>query len=153
MKILAPIALVLFGLFGLLLLVVGVAVRFGLWRTARVVGRTCQFMFGSLHGGPQRGSALARRPSSSRNALFLRAQIAAARGDWLTAEQHCRAAAGHPFRGQGGDGLLLWARVLEKLGRVAEARDALSLVSSRDPESAAARRLSEGAGAGLDHLV
>jgi tetratricopeptide (TPR) repeat protein len=82
---------------------------------------------------------VARRLSSKRNALFLRGHLAGARGDWVTAELHCRAAANHVFRGQGGDGLLLWAHALNQLGRSLEAGDALRLVAERDPESAAAR--------------
>jgi tetratricopeptide (TPR) repeat protein len=89
---------------------------------------------------------IALRTSSKRNVLFLRARIAAARGDWATAERQCREAANHPFRGQGGDGLLLWARALQKLGRTAEATHALRLVAERDPESEAARTASATAG-------
>jgi tetratricopeptide (TPR) repeat protein len=85
------------------------------------------------------GERLALRRSSRRNALLLRARLVAARGDWRAAERLCRAAAQHSFQGQGGDGLLLWARALERLGRPAEAADALRLVVDRDPESGAAR--------------
>jgi tetratricopeptide (TPR) repeat protein len=78
------------------------------------------------------------RRSSRRNALFLRARVATARGDWSRAEQLCREAANHSFRGQGGDGLLLWARALRNLGRDRDAEEALRLVIARDPESEAA---------------
>jgi tetratricopeptide (TPR) repeat protein len=94
-----------------------------------------------------RGEDVARRLSSKRNALFLRARVAAARGDWPTAERLCQEAAGHAFRGQGGAGLLLWAQALMHLGRDDEALEALRLVSQRDPESEAAAiaaRLHEG---------
>lgn len=85
-----------------------------------------------------KGERAARRLSSRRNALFLRARVAAARGEWETAERLCREAAGHPFRGQGGDGLLLWAEALRKLGRDRESDEVLRLVSERDPESESA---------------
>jgi len=80
----------------------------------------------------------ARRLATRRNALFLRARAAAARGDWPRAERLCREAAEHPFRGQGGSGLLLWAEALNRLGRHDEALVTLELVSERDPESEAA---------------
>jgi tetratricopeptide (TPR) repeat protein len=82
---------------------------------------------------------IAKRLSSKRNALFLGAEVAAARGDWARAESLCRAAANHPFRGQGGAGLLLWARALEHLGRSEESERALRLAVERDPESEAAK--------------
>jgi hypothetical protein len=85
------------------------------------------------------GEKVARRLSSKRNALFLRARVAAARDDWNAVERLCRAAADHRFRAQGGDGLLLWAEALEKLGREAEAIQVRGLVRERDPESEAAR--------------
>jgi len=50
-------------------------------------------------------------------------------------ESLCRSAAEHRFRGQGGAGLLLWARALRTLGRNDEADQALRLVLERDPES------------------
>lgn len=84
------------------------------------------------------GERVARRLSSERNALFLRARVAAARRAWVEVERLCRAAAEHPYRGQGGSGLLLWATALRNLGRDAEADDALRLVTSRDPESESA---------------
>ena len=84
------------------------------------------------------GAHAAKRISSARNALFLRGQVAAARGDWASAESHCRSAAEHRHRGQGGAGLLLWARALRELGRDDEAKDALRLVLERDPESESA---------------
>jgi hypothetical protein len=87
------------------------------------------------------GEKAARRLSSKRNAVFLRARIAAARGDWITTERHCRLAANHPFRTQGGDGLFLWAGVLDKLARAEEAAEARRLVLERDPESEAARAI------------
>jgi tetratricopeptide (TPR) repeat protein len=85
------------------------------------------------------GESVARRLSSRRNALFLRARVAAGDGDWDRVERLCQAAAGHVFRGQGGAGLLLWAQALKQLGRHPEADEALRSVSQRDPESDAAR--------------
>jgi hypothetical protein len=66
---------------------------------------------GDAEAAVGRGETLARRLSSRRNALFLRARVAAARGDWVTTERLCREAANHAFRGQGGAGLLLWAGI------------------------------------------
>jgi tetratricopeptide (TPR) repeat protein len=88
------------------------------------------------------GDEAARRLSSKRNALFVFARIVAARGDWAAVERNCRAAANHRFRTQGGDGLLLWAEALEKLGRSVEAAAARQLVVERDPESEAAQSVS-----------
>ena len=88
----------------------------------------------------QTGLSCSIRRSSKRNGLFLRARILAARGDWQTAETLCREASGHDYRGQGGDGLLLWAEALGRLGRTEEAQSALRLAIARDPESAAAER-------------
>jgi tetratricopeptide (TPR) repeat protein len=86
-----------------------------------------------------------RRLSSKRNFLILRARLSAARGDWVSAERDCRAAAEHPHRGQGGDGFVLWAEALRKLGRDAEAVEALRLLQERDPQSEAAQRHRQGA--------
>lgn len=85
-----------------------------------------------------RGAKLARRISSKRNVLFLRARLAGTRGDWDSAERLCREAVQHRFRRQGGAGILLWAEALKQLGRPAEADAALRLVVQRDPESEAA---------------
>jgi tetratricopeptide (TPR) repeat protein len=87
----------------------------------------------------RKGERVARRLSSRRNALFLRARFAGANGDWVRVERLCREAAGHPYRGQGGGGLLLWAQALKQLGRHREAEETLRLVLDRDPESDAAR--------------
>jgi tetratricopeptide (TPR) repeat protein len=91
--------------------------------------------FAALDEGERR----ALRLSSHRNALFLRARLESARGRWAEAEALCRTAADHLFKGQGGDGLLLWATALERLGRPDESRKALLLAVERDPESGAAR--------------
>jgi tetratricopeptide (TPR) repeat protein len=84
------------------------------------------------------GADAAVRTSSERNALFLLARVAAAKADWLRAEALCRTAAEHRYRGQGGDGLLLWGDALARLGRMVEAKQAWSLASQRDPESESA---------------
>jgi tetratricopeptide (TPR) repeat protein len=81
---------------------------------------------------------LLRRGSSARNLLFLEARVAAARQDWALAEKLCREAASHPYKCQGGDGLLLWAKALGELGRPEEAAQARLLVLERDPESESA---------------
>lgn len=86
---------------------------------------------------------LAKRSSTRRNALFMRARLAAARGDSVGAERYCREAASHPFRGQGGSELLLWVQVLRQLERSGEADAALRLVPQRDPESEAATTAAE----------
>ena len=88
----------------------------------------------------QSGERSCVRVSSRRNALFLQARIAAA-GDALEeAERFCRRGAEHRFRGQGGDGLLLFGDVLARLARPAEAAAAWRLSLERDPESESAGR-------------
>jgi len=84
------------------------------------------------------GADAAVRPSSERNALFMLARVDAAKGEWERAEVLCRTAANHPFRGQGGDGLLLWGDVLTRLGRLDEARQAYELCIARDGQSESA---------------
>lgn len=79
------------------------------------------------------------RISSRRNALFLRARVAFAGGSLEEAERWCRRGAEHAFRGQGGDGLLLFGDVLARLERPDEAAAAWRLAVERDPESESAR--------------
>lgn len=90
-------------------------------------------------GAVERGAAVAKRPSSARNAEILRARVAVAEGRLEDAERRLAAAAAHPHRRQGGDGLLLWGDVLRELGRGEEAKRAWALAARRDPESASAR--------------
>jgi tetratricopeptide (TPR) repeat protein len=85
------------------------------------------------------GGDLAIRPSSRRNALFIRARVAAAAGELDRAESLCRTAASHSYRAQGGDGLLLWGDVLTQLERVEEGCEAYQLAIERDPQSESAR--------------
>jgi tetratricopeptide (TPR) repeat protein len=85
------------------------------------------------------GMDAAIRPSSGRNALFIEARVAGAQEKWLLAEALCRSASRHPWRTQGGDGLLFWGDVLRRLGRADEARAAYGLAVERDPESESAR--------------
>ena len=85
------------------------------------------------------GADMAIRPSSKRNALFIRARVAAAAKEWMRAESLCRAAAAHPYRAQGGDGLLMWGDVLTRLGRADEAEQAYALAIERDGQSESAR--------------
>ena len=85
------------------------------------------------------GERAAVRISSRRNALYLHARVATAAGDLAGAERWCRRGAEHAFQGQGGDGLLLWGEVLERLGRPDQAAAAWRLAIERDPESESAR--------------
>jgi len=85
------------------------------------------------------GDDLAIRRSSKRNALFIRARVAAAMNDWPLAESLCHAAAVYPYRAQGGDGLLFWGEVLTRLERLAEAKQAYALAMERDSQSQSAR--------------
>ena len=85
------------------------------------------------------GERAALRPSSRRNALTIRGRVAAAMQDFTEAERLFRAAALHPYRGQGGDALLLWGDVLSRLGHSDEARSAYVLAIDRDPQSESAR--------------
>jgi len=78
------------------------------------------------------------RPSSERNALFLRARLCVARGDLNAGDELFRAAASHPYQGQGGDGLLAWGDCLAKLGRDEDAHRAWELAVQRDPQSESA---------------
>ncbi|MFT3839534.1 MAG: hypothetical protein QM723_21300 [Myxococcaceae bacterium] len=79
------------------------------------------------------------RFSSKRNILFLEARCARAEGDLKEAARLCELAANHDYRGQGGDGLLLWGDVCSDLGDLAGARRAWQLAIDRDPESESAR--------------
>jgi len=85
------------------------------------------------------GAEVAIRPSSKRNALFIRARVAAAIDEPARAESLCREAAAFPYQAQGGDGLLLWGDLLVRLGRREEAREAYDLAVARDPQSESAR--------------
>ncbi len=85
------------------------------------------------------GARAAVRVSSRRNALAIRGRVAAAMEDLIEAERLFRAAAAHPYRGQGGDSLLSWGEVLSRLGRLDEARKAWALSIERDPQSESAR--------------
>ncbi|HEY6808621.1 MAG TPA: tetratricopeptide repeat protein [Myxococcales bacterium] len=85
------------------------------------------------------GAHVAVRVSSRRNALAVCGRVAAAMEDWDQAERLLRAAALHPWRGQGGDALLLWGDVLFRLGRPDDARHAYGLAIDRDPQSESAQ--------------
>ena len=89
------------------------------------------------------GAAAAVRRSSRRNALFIRARVAAAMGEPARAESLCREAAAYPYRAQGGDGLLLWGDLLARLEHPTEARQAYSLAIERDAQSESARLAAE----------
>jgi tetratricopeptide (TPR) repeat protein len=90
-------------------------------------------------GCARAASHVAMRPSSRRNAFFVRARVAEAQGDYERAEQLCRAGAQHSYKAAGGDGLLLWGDLLRALHREEEAREAYSLAVRRDAESESAR--------------
>jgi tetratricopeptide (TPR) repeat protein len=91
----------------------------------------------------EQGAKVALRVSSQRNALFMRARVALAQGRLDEAEHLCREASAHPYRGQGGDGLLLWGDILERLNRSGEAVEAWRLAVERDPQSESARLAGE----------
>jgi tetratricopeptide (TPR) repeat protein len=91
----------------------------------------------------QRGLSLARRASSVRNGLFLRARILAVRGATDGALRDFEKAAALPFRTQGGDGLLAWGDLLRAQRREQEAQSAFALAVERDGESVSARHASE----------
>ena len=84
------------------------------------------------------GMKLARRVSSTRNGLFLLGRITMAAGRLEEALRFFEAGATHPYKGQGGDGLLAWGDCLATLGRHEEAREAWRLVLVRDSQSGAA---------------
>jgi tetratricopeptide (TPR) repeat protein len=86
------------------------------------------------------GADAAVRGSSERNALFILARVAASQRDRARADALCQAAAEHRYRGQGGDGLLLWGDVLTELGQVGPARHAYELAISRDSQSESATK-------------
>ena len=105
-------------------------------------GAVTQMAAGDLQGAQRcadSGARVATRPSSRRNALAIRGRVAAARHQWPEAERLFRAAALHPYRGQGGDALLFWGDALSRLGRFEDARRAYALASERDPQSESAQ--------------
>lgn len=85
------------------------------------------------------GARVAVRASSRRNALAICGRVAVAMEQWAEAERLFRAAALYPYRGQGGDALLLWGDVLLRLGEPDEARRAYGLAIDRDPQSESAQ--------------
>lgn len=99
--------------------------------------------FAAAHRCASAAAGVAVRPSSKRNAFFIRARVAAAMEDWPRAEALCRAASEQPHRAQGGDGLLLWGDALTRLGRPDEARHAWALAIERDGQSESARIAAE----------
>jgi tetratricopeptide (TPR) repeat protein len=110
-------------------------------------GAVAQIAAGDLEAADRCARAGARaslRISSRRNALAICGRVAAAMEDWIEAERLFRAAAMHPYRGQGGDALLLWGDALSRLGRQAEAREAYALAIERDPQSESAELLRSG---------
>ena len=105
-------------------------------------GAVAQIAAGDLESAQrcaQAGTRAALRLSSRRNALAICGRVAVAARDWAEAERLFRAAALHPYRGQGGDALLLWGDALSRLGRSDEARQAYALACERDPQSESAQ--------------
>jgi len=82
---------------------------------------------------------VSKRPSTVRNALFLKARVAERSGDDDKAEALCAEATNHPHRWQGGDGLLFAGDLLARRGKIVEARGAWLGAVERDPQSASAR--------------
>lgn len=78
------------------------------------------------------------RISSKRNILFMEARCARAEGNLKEAARLCELASNHEYRGQGGDGLLLWGDVCSELGDLPGAQRAWQLAIDRDPESESA---------------
>jgi tetratricopeptide (TPR) repeat protein len=87
----------------------------------------------------ERGLTQSRRQSSKRNALFLLGSIAARKGQTQHAILLLEQGASHPYRGQGGDGLLLLGDLYGLVGRDAEQRTAYQWAAQRDPQSGASR--------------
>ncbi len=88
----------------------------------------------------ERGRSASTRASSKRNALALRGRIEQAAGNLADAELHLRAAADHPYRWQGGEGLLALGLLLRDTQRADEAKALLARVLNQDPESEAAEQ-------------
>ena len=107
------------------------------------VALLCAGELDAARGCAVAGADVAIRPSSRRNALFIRARVAAAMDDWTRAESLGRAAASNPWRAQGGDGLLRWGDALARLGHFAEAQKAYALTIDRDRQSESARLAAE----------
>ncbi len=82
--------------------------------------------------------SVARRVTSKRNLIYMRARLAMARGDLDAAEALYRLGARHRYKGQGGEALLAWGDCLSKLSRPDDARTAWELCIRRDPQSASA---------------
>lgn len=104
-------------------------------------GAVAQIAAGDLAGADRcarAGGRVAVRVSSRRNALAICGRVAVAMREWAEAERFFRAAALHPYRGQGGDALLCWGDVLCRLSRLDEARRAYGLAIDRDPQSESA---------------
>lgn len=105
-------------------------------------GAVAQIAWGDLAAAERcarAGARAAMRASSRRNALAICGRVAAAMQEWAEAERLFRAAALHPYRGQGGDSLLSWGDVLSRLGRLDEAKGAYALAMERDPQSESAQ--------------
>jgi tetratricopeptide (TPR) repeat protein len=89
------------------------------------------------------GLAIAKRASSVRNGVFLRARALAMGGDCTGALREFEGGASHTYQGQGGAALLEWGDLLLKAGREDEARKAWASAVEKDPESESAVKASE----------
>jgi tetratricopeptide (TPR) repeat protein len=94
--------------------------------------------FAEAHQAIAVGLQQAERVSSRRNGLYLKAMIAAREGALEEACELFETGAAHKYKGQGGDALLEWGRVLTALGLSERAAAAWRLCLERDPQSAAA---------------
>jgi len=103
------------------------------------------------------GLKIAKRASSQRNGIFLLGKLAAHQDRCEEAVRWFEEGARHPYRAQGGDGLLLWGDVLHRLRRGNDAVAAWRMAKERDPESESARlageRLRAAASAGRPSLT
>ena len=118
-----------------------------IWRAEIYFARAFAFLqVGRISAARQhvrKGAAMSKRPSSFRNALYLHGQLSAAEGNLEEASEYFRRGAGHPFQGQGGDGLLHWGDCLAALERPEDAAHAWKLAIERDPQSESATRAKE----------
>lgn len=109
------------------------------WHFTRAVALSALGRHGEAIAAVDAGAAVAVRASSVRNARSLRGRLLMDAGRHTEAEVELRAAADHPYRWQGGDGLLALALLLRQTGRAEESVAWLQRVLAQDPESEAAQ--------------
>lgn len=81
------------------------------------------------------GLALAKRPSSVRNGLFMVASVMAHSGDPHVAIDWFEEALAHPYKGQARYGLSRYAAFLNTQGKTDRAATVAKLMTELDPES------------------